>query len=106
MVLSGKKKITYGGILLLQLIEDVIIYLLVMWDYPEQKKQYNNSGWHVSCYFKTNDIIRKFESFAHTECNIDEYKNKEYLSKCIKDGKNILNDEQYILTDENKLPDY
>jgi hypothetical protein len=35
----------------------------------------------------------------------DRVESKEYLSKCIKDGKNILNeDEQYIQTDENELP--
>ena len=72
----------------------------------KKKHIFNNSGWHVSYCFKINDIIRKFESFAHTECNIDKYKNKEYLSKCIKDGKNILNeDEQFVQTDENELPD-
>ncbi len=51
------------------------------------KKQYNNSGWHVSYCFKINDIIRKIESFAvqirsdfaHTECNIVKYKNKDFL---------------------------
>ena len=32
-------------------------------------------------------LIRKFESFSHTEYNIDLYKNKEYLLRCIKDGK-------------------
>ena len=70
------------------------------------EKTYNNSGWHVTYCFKIDDIIRKLESFAHTEYNLDKYKNKEYLSKCIKDGKNILNeDEQYIQTDENELPD-
>ena len=70
------------------------------------EKTYNNSGWHLSYCFKINDIIRKFESFAHTECNIDKYKDKEYLLKCIKDGRNILNeDEQYIQTEEDELPD-
>ena len=69
------------------------------------EKTYNNSGWHVSYCFKINDIIRKFESFAHTECNIDKYKNKEYLLKCIQEGKNILNeDEQFIKTEDKELP--
>ena len=50
-------------------------------------------------------IIRKIESFAHTECNIDKYKNKEYLLKCIQEGKNILNeDEQFIKTEDDELP--
>ena len=45
------------------------------------EKTYNNSGWHVTYCFKINDIIRKFESFAHTECNIDKYKNKRIFIK-------------------------
>jgi hypothetical protein len=72
----------------------------------QTKKKYFNSGWHVSYCFKINDIIRKFESFAHTECNIDKYKNKEYLLKCIQEGKNILNeDEQFVQTKDEELPE-
>ncbi len=33
----------------------------------KKKHIFNNSGWHVSDCFKINDIIRKFESFAHTQ---------------------------------------
>ena len=40
------------------------------------EKTYNNSGWHVTYCFEINDIIRKFESFEHTEYNIDKYKIK------------------------------
>ena len=70
------------------------------------EKTYKNSGWHITSCFKIDDIIRKLESFAHTEYNIDKYKNKEYLLKCIKDGKNIYNEnEQYIETEEKELPD-
>jgi len=67
---------------------------------------YINSGWHVSYCFKIDDIIRKFESFSHTEYNIDKYKNKEYLLRCIQVGKNILNeDENFILSKDYELPD-
>ena len=70
------------------------------------EKTYNNSGWHVTTCFEIDDIIRKLESFAHTEYNIDKYKNKEYLLKCIKDGKNIYNEnEQYIETEDKELPE-
>jgi hypothetical protein len=70
------------------------------------EKTYNNSGWHVTYCFKVDDIIRKFESFAHTEYNIDKYKNKDYLLKCIQDGKNILNEkEQFVETEEKELPE-
>ena len=70
------------------------------------EKAYNNSCWHVSYCFEIDDIIRKFESFLHTEYNKDKYKNKEYLLRCIKDGKNILNeDEKFIKTKDYELPD-
>ena len=55
----------------------------------KKERHYKNAGWHVSYCFEINDIIRKFESFAHTEHNIDKYKDKEYLFKCIKEGKKI-----------------
>ena len=70
------------------------------------KINYLNSGWHVTNCFKIDDIIRKFESFSHTEYNVDKYKNKEYLLKCIHEGKNILNeDEQFVRTEEEELPE-
>jgi hypothetical protein len=40
------------------------------------EKEFKNGGWHVTYCFEINDIIRKFESFAHTEYNIDKYKTK------------------------------
>jgi beta-1,4-mannosyl-glycoprotein beta-1,4-N-acetylglucosaminyltransferase len=69
-------------------------------------KQYKNAGWHVSYCFEIDDIIRKFESSAHTENNREIYKDKDYLLKCIKEGKNILKDkEQFVETEDNELPD-
>jgi len=68
-------------------------------------KQYKNAGWHVTYCFEIKDIIRKLESFAHTECNLDEYKNEEHLAKCIKEGKSFFDEEQFIETEEKELPD-
>ncbi len=42
------------------------------------EKTYNNSGWHVTYCIKIDYIIRKFESFTHTEYNTDKCKNKDY----------------------------
>ncbi len=53
-------------------------------------KQYKNAGWHVTFCFEIDDIIRKFESSAHTENNLDKYKDKDDLLKCIKEGKNSI----------------
>ncbi len=68
-------------------------------------KQYKNAGWHITYCFEIYDIIRKFESSAHTENNREIYKDKDYLLKCIKEGKNILYEkEQFIETEDNELP--
>ena len=37
------------------------------------EKTYYDSGWHISYCFEIDDIIRKLESFAHTEYNKDKY---------------------------------
>ncbi len=42
------------------------------------EKEYQNAGWHVAYCFDIDDIIRKFESFAHTELNLETYKDKDY----------------------------
>jgi hypothetical protein len=41
-------------------------------------------------------IIRKFESFSQTELNLETYKDKDYLLKCIKEGKNVLNEKNNL----------
>ena len=65
----------------------------------------NNAGWHFSNCLKIDDIVRKLESFAHTEYNTDKYKNKEYILKCINEGKSIFDEEQYNEANEKLLPD-
>jgi hypothetical protein len=38
-----------------------------------------NAGWHISYCFEIDDMIRKLKSSAHTDFNIDKYKDKEHL---------------------------
>ncbi len=55
------------------------------------EKQYRNAGWpQLPIVFEIDDIIRKFESFARTELYLEKYKDKYYILKCIKEGKNIF----------------
>lgn len=49
-----------------------------------------NGGWHFSYLGGLDAIIKKIESFAHTEYNKDEYKNPEYLKKTIEQGKDLF----------------
>lgn len=48
-----------------------------------------NAGWHCSYFASKDDLRRKLESFAHRECDKDEYKTDEFLHACISKGKDI-----------------
>lgn len=45
-----------------------------------------NAGWHFSYFSSFEDIVKKIESFAHTEYNIEEYKNLENIFYRIENG--------------------
>ena len=46
-------------------------------------------GWHFSYFMEKKDILRKIESFAHTEYNLNEYKNEEFIDDCILYGQDL-----------------
>lgn len=43
-------------------------------------------GWHLSYAFSIDEIVRKFESFAHKEFNLESFKNRENIYNNIKNG--------------------
>jgi len=49
------------------------------------------AGWHCSYFMTPEEIMKKIESFAHTEYNSDEYKNKEWIYNCIQTGEDVFN---------------
>lgn len=51
--------------------------------YPSELK---NGGWHFSYQGDEDFIIRKLESFSHTEYNLPEYKDINYLKSRINNG--------------------
>lgn len=51
-----------------------------------------NSGWHLSYFQTVNGLVRKLESFSHTEFNKDKFKNKDYIKSCIIAGRHFLNE--------------
>jgi len=67
---------------------------------------YKNIGWHISYYSSIKDIVRKLESFAHTEYDTNNNKNEEYIKKCINEGIVIYDktDEVIRITNE-ELPE-
>ena len=48
-------------------------------------------GWHCSYFMTFDEIIRKIQSFSHSEYNKPEYTNMEIIKKCIQEGNNIFN---------------
>ena len=48
-----------------------------------------DGGWHFSYLKKPNDIKRKIESFAHSELNIEKYKNIQNIENSIKNGTDL-----------------
>jgi len=45
-------------------------------------------GWHFSYFMLKDEIIRKIESFAHTEYNTEEYKSE--ITECIAHGQDLF----------------
>jgi len=71
-------------------------------------KVIKNCGWHFS-YLKTPElIIKKLESFAHSEKNIDEIKNIAEIKKKINLGLDLQTGKKlfFKVEDEKILPDY
>jgi len=46
----------------------------------------HNAGWHFSFFGETQKIKKKIESFAHTEYNLEEYKNNKNILNRIENG--------------------
>lgn len=53
-------------------------------------------GWHFSYFMETDDIIRKIESFSHTEVNEEPYKQKDHVKECITTGKPLFGEQGNI----------
>jgi Glycosyltransferase family 17 len=49
-----------------------------------------DSGWHGSYFFNPAGLIRKLQSFAHQEFNVDSIKQEAHIRHCIAHGKDLL----------------
>ena len=49
-----------------------------------------NAGWHFSYLGGVERIIKKLESFAHTEYNKEEFKDPKKIEEAISSGRDIL----------------
>ena len=63
------------------------------WRIDKFKKVFkiDNGGWHFSYLMRPEEIIKKIENSPHEEFNLEEFKNKEYISRKIKNYEDIYN---------------
>jgi len=47
-------------------------------------------GWHCSYFMSVEEIIRKIQSFSHSEFNTPEYTKREFIQVCIKEGIDLF----------------
>lgn len=52
---------------------------------------FDSGGWHFSNFGDVDFMINKLESWSHTESNKPHFKNRETLTKCIKEGIDPFN---------------
>lgn len=67
-----------------------------------------HGGWHFSKFGDADYMIKKLESWSHTESNQPEFKDKEFLTNCIQKGIDPFNSPDLFLeqVEETYLPKY
>lgn len=66
-----------------------------------------NAGWHFTYQGGTKAIIEKIKSFAHTEFNIEKYTNSDFISYCLKNKINFLDEKsKFKVLEIEDLPEY
>ena len=76
--------------------------------YYRKFKVIENGGWHLAWLKNADQIIKKINSYTHTEFNIEKYNQKNYIQQCI-DKKTVFFDENeklYFKKENLILPNY
>ena len=76
--------------------------------YYSKFKIVEDGGWHFGWLRKSDEIIKKINSYAHTEHNITKNNNRNYIEECMERGVSFLNNNEKLLLSEKKnfLPKY
>jgi len=61
-----------------------------------------NAGWHFSYMGGAKNIIKKIESFSHTEFNLDKFKDEEKIKEMIMKGEDLFGRDMKFKTIEAK----
>ena len=76
--------------------------------YYSKFKIIRNGGWHFGWLRNSDEIIQKINSYAHTEHNINQNNNKNYIEDCMDKNVSFLNNNEKLLLNEeiDFLPKY
>ena len=75
--------------------------------YSRNIKIIENAGWHFGWLRTSESIIKKLESYAHSEHNTNYFKNKNLIDQCINEKKNFFNKNETLrISSLNELPLY
>lgn len=75
-------------------------------NYYHNFKIINNGGWHFGWIRNEKEIIKKLNSFAHTELNTKKNNNISFIKNCIINNKNFFNNKKLIKIKLKYLPEY
>ncbi|KAG5186466.1 glycosyl transferase [Tribonema minus] len=62
------------------------------------KRVFPSAGWHLSFCLAKHDLIRKIQSFAHTEFNKDKFTSEAHVEKCLANGSDIFSRQHVRIT--------
>jgi len=65
-----------------------------------------NAGWHFSWFGGKERIVKKLESYSHSEFNLPQFKTDEHVEECMMTGRDLFNrgQGQIILLRDMPLP--
>jgi beta-1,4-mannosyl-glycoprotein beta-1,4-N-acetylglucosaminyltransferase len=62
---------------------------IIKMDYPPGTEFMKDAGWHFSYLGGVEGVVRKLESYGHSEYNTAGFKNPERIRKCISEGRDL-----------------
>jgi|GEM_PF-751501 beta-1,4-mannosyl-glycoprotein beta-1,4-N-acetylglucosaminyltransferase len=76
-------------------------------DYDKNIQTLSNGGWHFSYFGGVEGIIRKIESTAHQDLNLDKFKDRNRIQEIVKAGKDLYDrpiEYQFVAITEESVP--
>lgn len=68
-------------------------------------KRVRDAGWHLSFFMSKRDIVRKLESFCHSEQNRSELKAEAHLERCLRTGADLFGNAPMLRSHSTDFPD-